>query len=529
VVVQGQEIAYRTGFGTTSVEDGGTPVTPETLFPIGSTSKTVNALMIMRLVEQGALDLDRPVVDYLPGYVFTDNPTWGRAVTLRHTSGLVQGFKAWGARDADALRRYVWDEMAHFALLAEPGRATYYANGPCLAGHVAEVATGKFYAQLVEEEVFAPLGMLRSTYDRRVAMTYPLALPHDQDEDGNLVTIHHYADSAAHNPDGLCLSTADDLASVLVVLLNQGCFHGQQYLSAESAAAMQTPYGDYQFGTRNHVGWAMLTHEGLGLNIGHYKGVRVVGHGGALHSFRTKLDLFPERGIGVVCLTNWCDFAERIEMLFGLYDQLLDTPSSYHFPQPSARSGDAREAAWGQFEGSYLAPSGGLVTVEVTDQKLTITIDEETRILTALNAEEYTFEDDDGLRAAVSFLAEASGRSQTVYVNGDLYRRCDLDWTAAPGAATLVRYEGLYASFREGDVIDGFYVRVEEDSLYLFPAEHQGLRIALDRSKGVKCTALGPTRFVCDRGLYDFRLGSDGAVCHVTRDLALRYWPAKDT
>jgi CubicO group peptidase (beta-lactamase class C family) len=118
-VVQGEEIIYCSGFGTTSIEEGSSPITPQTIFAIGSTSKTLNALMIMTLVEQGVLDLDRPVVDYLSGFVFSDNPQWGKRVTLRHllshTSGLACGFRGWGPRDPDALRRWVWDEMAHFA------------------------------------------------------------------------------------------------------------------------------------------------------------------------------------------------------------------------------------------------------------------------------------------------------------------------------------------------------------------------------------------------------------------------------
>ncbi len=189
-IVQGADIAYCQGFGMTSIGESSLPVTSKTLFAIGSTSKTINALMIMRLVDQGVLALDKPVADYLPGFTFTDNPDWGKRVTLRHllthTSGLASGGKGWGPRDFDALRRWVWDEMAHFAFLAEPGRVAYYGNGPSFAAHVAEAITGKYFPQLVQEQVCAPLGMTRSTYDRLIAMTYPLALPHERDDDGNL-------------------------------------------------------------------------------------------------------------------------------------------------------------------------------------------------------------------------------------------------------------------------------------------------------------------------------------------------------
>lgn len=532
-VVQGEEIVYRNGFGTTSVEDGSLPITPETIFAIGSTSKTITALMIMRLVEQSILDLDRPVVEYLSGYVFSANPQWGEQVTLRHllshTSGLASGWKQWGPPDLDALRRWVWGEMAHFAFLAEPGRVTYYGSGPCFAAHVAEAVTGKTYPQLVEEQVFTPLGMHRSTYDRRVAMTYPLALPHHRSDDGKLAVIHHYTDNPVRNPDGCCLSTVDDLANVAVMLLQQGRLHREPYLKPESVATMQTVYGDYLDDARNDVRWAMAPYEGLGLNIGHYKGVHVTGHWGGGRSTRTMFDLFPERDLGVVCLTNYADTGRRVGMLFQLYDQLLGTPSTYHFPQLPIPSGDAHRAAWPQHEGAYLAPWGETATVSVSDEELTITLGDKTHILTAVTAEQYYFEDGERHRTPVSFLTEASGPTQILLVNQDLFGRTEIDTSFTLDSTILAKYEGLYANYKEGNNIDGFYVRVQEDCLCVFPAENQGHRIELDESNGSQCTALGSTRFVSDTGLYDFAVVSDGSVSYVSKNLALRYWRVKDT
>src|SRR5687768_5361307 len=71
-IVDPDGIALAAAFGRTSVEPEGVPVTPETLFDIGSIAKTLCATLVMRLVERGLLDLDRPVVDYLPGFAFSD-------------------------------------------------------------------------------------------------------------------------------------------------------------------------------------------------------------------------------------------------------------------------------------------------------------------------------------------------------------------------------------------------------------------------------------------------------------------------
>ena len=142
-IVQGGEVTYARGFGITSVEDAGLPITPSTLFCIGSISKTLTATLVMRLVEAGKLDLDAPVLTYLPGYAFR-NPKWGQAVTLRHvlshTTGLPSAGKDFGPRDPDALRRFVWDEIARYGFVAKPGKVHLYSNTVIvLAGHLAEV------------------------------------------------------------------------------------------------------------------------------------------------------------------------------------------------------------------------------------------------------------------------------------------------------------------------------------------------------------------------------------------------------
>ena len=81
-ILQEGEVVYLGGFGRTSVEENGVRVTPETLFAYGSIGKTLCATLIMRLAEQGRVDLDRPVIQYLPGLQFSDR-VYGQKVTLR--------------------------------------------------------------------------------------------------------------------------------------------------------------------------------------------------------------------------------------------------------------------------------------------------------------------------------------------------------------------------------------------------------------------------------------------------------------
>ncbi|HEY0606792.1 MAG TPA: serine hydrolase domain-containing protein, partial [Herpetosiphonaceae bacterium] len=130
-LVHGAEMTYARGFGTTSVEDGGIAVTPDTLFCIGSISKSLTATLVMRLVEQGRLDLDQPVIHYLPGFAFSDR-LLGARITLRHvlshSTGLPAAGKDFGPRDPDALRRFVWEDLPRYQFIAEPGKVHLYNN-----------------------------------------------------------------------------------------------------------------------------------------------------------------------------------------------------------------------------------------------------------------------------------------------------------------------------------------------------------------------------------------------------------------
>lgn len=181
-VVEGDTITVARGFGITSVEPEGVPITPTTLFCAASLSKTILATAVMRLVDRGLLDLDQPVLRYLPGFALS-NPDFGARVTLRHllshTSGLAAGGKDWGSPERDALERFCDDQLSRYTFIAEPGRVHLYSNTAiCLAGYVLEVVTRTSYRDLVAELVFEPLRMTRSTYDHAVAMTHRVALAH---------------------------------------------------------------------------------------------------------------------------------------------------------------------------------------------------------------------------------------------------------------------------------------------------------------------------------------------------------------
>jgi CubicO group peptidase (beta-lactamase class C family) len=130
-IVQGSQIIYARGFGVTSVEDGALPVTPQTLFRIGSTTKALTGTAVMRLVDQGLLDLDRSIKEYLPWLSLSEEGAVDQ-VTLRlllsHTAGLPPLGDEHGRRDPAAMEAYVREEVPRLPIIYRPGSVWAYSN-----------------------------------------------------------------------------------------------------------------------------------------------------------------------------------------------------------------------------------------------------------------------------------------------------------------------------------------------------------------------------------------------------------------
>lgn len=157
-LVEGEKIVYARGFGVTSVEAGGVPVTPQTLFRIGSITKPITGTLIMRLVEAGKLELDALAKSYVPGLTFSD-PSAANRITCRmllsHTAGLPTSHEPFGRRDPAGLGDYIRDQLPRYEMIAPPGMVYSYSNpGIRLLGYIAEVVCGEPYTQLMQQHIF---------------------------------------------------------------------------------------------------------------------------------------------------------------------------------------------------------------------------------------------------------------------------------------------------------------------------------------------------------------------------------------
>ena len=247
-------------FGVTSVENP-LDVTPDTLFQIGSISKTITGTAVLRLVAEGLLELDRPVREYLPELELAD-PDAAAKVTIRHllshTGGWFGDFfddTGWGD---DALARYV-AAMRTLPQLTPVGALWSYNNaGFAVAGRAVEVVTGEPFEHVVQRLVLEPLGLTSSTYWPWEVMTERFAVGHEDDDGEPRVARPWPIGRSAHAAGGIASTTRDLLRYARLHLDPSPELAPMQ--ARQSAAAEEgewvglTWYGEDTFGTISHRG-----------------------------------------------------------------------------------------------------------------------------------------------------------------------------------------------------------------------------------------------------------------------------------
>lgn len=368
-IVANREIVYARGFGVTSVEAGGVPVTPETLFQIGSVTKPLTGTMIVALSARGPLDLDAPVTTYLPTLTLGE-PDMAPQVTprhlLSHTSGLpwdqITPARLFGSRDPAGLATYVERELPRRPLGAPPGMLFNYSNpGFNLAARVAEVATGTPYTELMARRLFEPLGMRDTTFDPTLAMTRAVAQAHDLTPSGALRVRRPAPDNSAQYPAAFAYSTVLDLARFARAQLGAVDAGGVPLLDPDAIAMMREAHADRYEG--------LHTRYGLGFYLDHLHGVMLAGHPGGINTLGSQFWLAPERGAGVVMLFNRSDDFERParRSIDEILVELLDLAPVRPLPTPALDPQRYRA-----YTGSYVDERGAVLTVRALDNEIVV-------------------------------------------------------------------------------------------------------------------------------------------------------------
>jgi CubicO group peptidase (beta-lactamase class C family) len=293
-VIKDGRVVFARGFGLVSVESGGS-ITPDTLFRLGSTTKMFTGAAMVTLSEKGRVKLNEPVGKYARGL----SPKLAQLTPhqlISNTAGVGDFSAPPPLNDDSALSQMVrsWKDDV---LFGEPGKIYSYSSpGFWLAGYVIEEAGGKPYSDMMDELIFKPLGMSRTTFRPLVAMTYPLALGHSAGADGKPAVIRPAYNNVAQWPAGSIFSSANDLSRFVISLLSEGRLDGAQATSPTLFKSLSGKHTLIPGETDSYYGYGLLNFED--------RGVRMIMHGGFSRGYGSMIQMAPEHRFAVIVLTN---------------------------------------------------------------------------------------------------------------------------------------------------------------------------------------------------------------------------------
>jgi CubicO group peptidase (beta-lactamase class C family) len=355
VVADGQE--YIKGYGVTNV-DHPVPVDGDTVFRIGSTTKTFTGTAAMRLVDQGRLELDAPVQRYLPDFAVSD-PKASAEVTVRHVLNHTPGWLGDNLQDFgrgdDALAEYV-ASMAPLPQLTAPGSVFAYNNaGLVVAGRIIEVVTGSTYEDAVRELVIDPLELGHTRFFSDEIIGFNIAAAHKVTDGKPVVDNAAWEFPRSCNPTGALMSSARDQLRYAGFHLGDGtATDGTRLLSRDALVAMRSnpgPGGTLQIElTGIGITWMLRPSA---------EGPTVAQHGGTWQGQQSGFFMVPDRGFAMTVLTNSDGGAHLLAELFA------DDWSLRRFAgvsNPPATPANLSASDLSEFEGRYMtsviAPDG---------------------------------------------------------------------------------------------------------------------------------------------------------------------------
>ncbi len=302
-IVKEGKIVYAKGYGYRDVAKK-LPVTPDTLFAIGSNSKSFTAAALGILADEGKLDFDKPVREYLPDFrLYDEYATANLRVRdlVSHQSGLPRHDLLWYG--STLTRKELFDRLRHL----EPSRKLHekyqYNNLMFMtAGVLVERLSGMSWEEFIAKRIFEPLAMKTSNMSVSVSQrSADFAQPYGETK-GEIKEIP-FRNIDAIGPAGSINSSVNEMSNWLAMQLAKGKFNGKQVISEKSLAEnhkphiltsdQPPPYEELSYGSYA-MGWGVST----------YRGHLVLAHSGGIDGFISQMRVLPKDQLGVVVLTN---------------------------------------------------------------------------------------------------------------------------------------------------------------------------------------------------------------------------------
>ncbi len=350
-VVKDGKVLFAKGYGYSDVEKK-VLVTPDnTLFRPGSISKLFTWTSVMQLVEQGKLDLDRDVNDYLD---FKIPATFPKPITLRnvmtHTPGFeeaVQELFVGDAKDLKPLGPYLKEHLPE--RIFPPGTTPAYSNyATAMAGYIVQRVSGQDYFDYVDEHILKPLGMTHSTFRQPLPDSLAPLMSKGYEVASQPAKKFEYVEAA---PAGSSSVSALDMTHFMVAHLQDGRFEGAQILRPETARLMHS---------RQFENLPDMNAMCLGFYEETRNGHRIIGHGGDTQYFHSDLHLIPDAQVGFFVSYNSAGKGE-VSAREAVWHAFLDRYFPAQVPDASPVANAAKDAQ--EIAGRYIASRRAETTI----------------------------------------------------------------------------------------------------------------------------------------------------------------------
>ena len=342
IVVKDNQILFQKGFGFSDKEKN-TPIDPKkTVFRLASISKVFTASAVMQLVEQGKIDLNKDIVNYMGGLKYQNNMS--EPVTMEHLLTHTTGFDYVDPRPEDIhyqendytmLKDYVEDNMP--TVVRKPGDTYTYDNfASMLQGYIVQNLTNTPFYKYMAKNIFYPLEMHNSSFVMTNFIKEKLATGYDAK--GNAIPF--YQTRPTDMPQGSMFSTGSDVANFMIAQLNDGKFKNNQILQKETVEDMQKT----KFAL--HPKYPNMTYGFEFFSPQSHNGQYVFGKSGNIPGFSSLMWLIPEHKIGVFVVTNKDSSALPVEVFDDFMNQYFPDKTKPEYLKPN-------EEELKKFEGVY--------------------------------------------------------------------------------------------------------------------------------------------------------------------------------
>lgn len=384
------ERVYEKGFGFRDTE-GELPLSSDTVFGIGSITKSFTAIGILQLQEEGKLSVNDPVTKYLPEFKTSDEKQTKQITIhhfLTHTAGLPPLPTLFGAvkrsmeqdptfeddqQQGDPLEGVqaidTYEELmeaiatTEFTLLGAPGTVFSYSNeGYALLGAIIERVSGVIYEQYVKEHILDPVGMHHSGFHLEelkehedIAVLYDMRM---KDNEEIVFRSNNHWDAPPMRAAGFLKSTVNDMLKYAEIIRNNGKAADMQILSPESVKSMTTPYIQNDYGT--YYGYGLMI-------VPDFFGYKLIHHGGDVKGVTAQMNILPELDLTGIALANLAQ-VPSLKLLFAAFAGSIGKPiDASHL---NLEEVDLAPEKLKEYEGTFISGEGMKNEFYVEDEKL---------------------------------------------------------------------------------------------------------------------------------------------------------------